>query len=683
MLLCLFVRAQDEDKNSIIEQRIESMVEALGEDDELDYTTLFDNLMFFFEHPLNINDATVEDLQELQLLDELEVNAIVNHISKYGALVNYFELNAIEGLSINTIRTIQPFIKVTLPADYQRITWKDIIKEGQSDLFLRYQTTLETQKGYAGIDEADLADNPNARYLGDRSRYYLRYRYTFRKNISFGFTGEKDPGEEFFAGTQKGFDFNSAHLLYSGRGVLNTLIIGDYQARFGQGLTMWSGLSFGKSSYVMQVKRVESGLRPYTSVDENLFMRGAAATVALGPVKLTAFYSQKQVDGNLTVVDTLDAELIGSFTSLQQSGFHRTQGELSDKDAVGERYIGGNLSFQKKRFHIGATGFVADYDAQFTRNTQLYNQFELDTSHYAVGGIDYAYGKNNWSFFGETSISDSKGIATVNGIMLALHPKLSVAVVQRHFDKEFQNLQANVFAEGSKPANESGIYAGLQADLNSRMSFSLYYDQFKFPWMRFLTDAPSVGHEYLAQFNYRPKRGYEFYVRYRQKLKGRNASDPEAIIDYPTSEVRQNFRIYASYPVSKSLKLKSRVEWVQYELQGNAIENGFMLYQDLIFKKLEWPISFAVRYALFDTESYNARVYAYETDLLYSWSIPAYYSRGSRFYLMAKIDVYRKIDLWLRYSVWKYNDRDVISSGLNEIEGNLKSDFKAQLRWRF
>jgi hypothetical protein len=68
---------------------------------------------------------------------------------------------------------------------------------------------------------------------------------------------------------------------------------------------------------------------------------------------------------------------------------------------------------------------------------------------------------------------------------------------------------------------------------------------------------------------------------------------------------------------------------------------------------------------------------------LYTWSIPAYYDQGSRFYFMVKWRVYRKVDLWLRYSQWHYSHRDDISSGLSEITGNKKGEFKAQLRVRF
>jgi len=89
-----------------------------------------------------------------------------------------------------------------------------------------------------------------------------------------------------------------------------------------------------------------------------------------------------------------------------------------------------------------------------------------------------------------------------------------------------------------------------------------------------------------------------------------------------------------------------------------------------------------LRFAVFDTDTYNARIYAYESDMLYNFSIPAYYSQGTRFYLNLKYSVTKYLDFWIRYSQSYYSDLDVISSGLSEIQGNTKSEIKAQIRIR-
>ena len=91
-----------------------------------------------------------------------------------------------------------------------------------------------------------------------------------------------------------------------------------------------------------------------------------------------------------------------------------------------------------------------------------------------------------------------------------------------------------------------------------------------------------------------------------------------------------------------------------------------------------------MRYALFQTDSYDARIYAYENDVPGSYSIPAYYSRGSRFYLMLDYNITRKIELWVRYSQTFYDNQTTISpGGLSEINGNTKSEIRTQIRFKF
>jgi len=95
------------------------------------------------------------------------------------------------------------------------------------------------------------------------------------------------------------------------------------------------------------------------------------------------------------------------------------------------------------------------------------------------------------------------------------------------------------------------------------------------------------------------------------------------------------------------------------------------------------PLSFSFRYGIFDTDSYNSRIYAYENDVLYTFTIPAYYNRGTRTYLTLRYKIKKGIDIWLRYGLTYYDNLNVISSGLEEIQGNHKSEIKAQIRFKF
>ena len=52
-----------------------------------------------------------------------------------------------------------------------------------------------------------------------------------------------------------------------------------------------------------------------------------------------------------------------------------------------------------------------------------------------------------------------------------------------------------------------------------------------------------------------------------------------------------------------------------------------MFYQNVKYKPIFSKLSFSVRYTFFNTESYNSRIYAYESDVLYKYSIPSFYEK--------------------------------------------------------
>ncbi|MCB0787026.1 MAG: hypothetical protein KDC02_22800, partial [Flavobacteriales bacterium] len=234
-----------------------------------------------------------------------------------------------------------------------------------------------------------------------------------------------------------------------------------------------------------------------------------------------------------------------------------------------------------------------------------------------------------------------------------------------------------------RATNERGLYTGIEVRPSREWSFNAYFDQWRFPWLRYQTDAPSKGHEFLGQVTWRPAKRFELYARYRFQQRERNSRNTVEGID-PLVDVDQtNYRFNATYQVSKSISLRTRVEAIDYDRSDAPKEHGFLIYQDLVHRPLRSSVELTLRVALFDTDTYDARVYAYESDLIGLFSIPPYYGRGMRMYGMVRMKLFRRVDLWLRYGTWLYNAQDRISSGLQEIAGDRRSDIKAQIRLRF
>jgi hypothetical protein len=83
-------------------------------------------------------------------------------------------------------------------------------------------------------------------YLGSPWRILTKYKFT-SGGFSGGFTMEKDPGEKLFTGNPPLPDFLSAHIAFSGSGLIRRIIVGDYSARFGQGTNINTGIQRGIS----------------------------------------------------------------------------------------------------------------------------------------------------------------------------------------------------------------------------------------------------------------------------------------------------------------------------------------------------------------------------------------------------------------------------------------------------
>ena len=669
-----------QDKDEIIQQRVEFISEQL-EDENIDLTNIVEQLNFYYEHPLNLNSATSDQLRDLWILSDIQINDLQLHIKLFGKLISQYELQSLEYWDMSTIKMVLPFIRVDDKLDQLHVGLKEAFKNGKFEVYLRYQDILENKSGYDDVVDSIL-ENSNSYYHGNSARYYTRLRFSYRTNLSVGITAEKDPGEQFFKGKQKyGFDFYSAHAFYKGGKYVKSVALGDYQVQIGQGLNFWSGYAFGKSADVTNVKKSANPLRAYTSVDETRFLRGAAVVLGVGDFSLTAFGSRKAVDASV-VVDSLleDQEFV---SSINLTGFHRTNSEIERKNALIENIYGANFQYAKRNFQVGVAAVSQGYNSEFIKDIQPYNQFDFRGKNSVALSADYSFVVKNFNFFGEISRTGYSGkTAVLSGILFSLDKRVSMAIVARDYDRAYQTFYNAGFAEGSRTQNERGLYAGLKLNLSRDFSINSYLDVFKFPWMKFQVDGPSDGYEIMIQPSYKPSRSLEIYTRFRQQMRQKNSRDSDGTITGLEDVLQRNYRINFNYKISEAFRLKSRVEYVTINRASNAPESGIIITQDLLYRPKSSPIDIALRYALFDTDSYDTRIYTFESNALYVFSVPAYYYKGSRAYALIRYTFLRKFDLWVRYGVSIFANRTSLGSGAEEIIGNTKTDVTIQLRMK-
>lgn len=694
----------NEQVDESINQNIEILSEQLQAEDG-DLSSLTDNWNYLKSHPINLNRAKREELEELQLLSDIQINNLIKHIAKNGNLITIYELQSVDGFDIASIKKILPFVYVSDNFNSAHFSAKEMFKDGKHEFVTRYQRILEHQAGY-GVSDSLKNAKPNNYYLGSPDRIFARYTFQYNNNVSFAIAGEKDAGESFVVGGNKidsipfndgtnnkraeykqtkGFDFYTGHIAIRNIKFVKTLVIGDYQATFGQGLTLWQGFAFGKSASPMNVKRYGAGIKPYRSFDENRFFRGAAGTFKLKRFELTALASYKKIDANATIADTSDngeIDVVG-VSSLEISGLHNTNSLMQDKGSIEQTIFGGNVSYNHRSLHVGATVQNMNLSAPLLKTPSLYNQFDFQGSHNFVGGLDYNYVFKNANLFGEYSMSVNGGKAFCQGLIVALDPKLTFIAHYRHFEKNFQNLYGNAISENTLPQNEKSIYLGMEAKLFKSLTFSVYLDQYKFGWLQSSKSAPSTGRDIFTQLNYTPTKKIDMYFRFRHRTKYENSSIDNAY-DYLVPFAQYNYRYNLSVQISPDIKLKSRIEYTHVDHAQQPDEEGVAFAQDLIYKKLKFPFTFTMRYAVFDTKGYDSRVYVYENDVLYGYSVPALYYKGQRAYFIVNWDITRNFEIWVRVAQTLYDNQTAQSVGsLNQIDSNHKTELKLQARLKF
>ncbi len=655
---------------------LEKLVDELlaGQDEDFNYEELYENLALLLSHPADLNLITAEQLRTLYILNEMQVQAIMEYRKSAGPFVSLYELQSIPLIDRLTFERLISFVTITdQQTTLNKTLFARIFNERNNYLILRYDRTLEDKVGYLNTT------TEASRYQGSADRLYMRFRTSRPGDFSLGFTAEKDAGEQIeWAPDRKqyGTGFISFHAQVLNKKKLKNLIIGDYQAQFGQGLVLGSAFGIGKNAEaVSTTRRASIGFMPYTSAYEAGYFRGVAASYQLSKsITLHGFYSTRWRDGNLQS----DSTGAWGISSLSTTGLHRTASEMANQNTVQEQNAAAVFSFSHKRLDAGLTLHHTQFGIPLQRDATPYNQFYFEGNANTNGSVYVNYTYRNMSLFSEAAYTFSKGASVIAGSMMSLTSALDVALLYRNYSRNYHSFYSNAISENSTPQNEQALYWGWKYTFSKKYWTSGYFDWFRFEWLRYRGYSPSQGHEWLLRFNYRPSRHVSFFAQMREENKIRNQSLESNL--YTTSNgTKHNYWINADYQATPTLSLRTRVQFSNYEYAGSKT-GGLALIQDITIQKNKFTLN--ARYALFDTDDYDNRLYVFEKDVWLAFSFPAYYGVGVRSYVLMQYSVSPAVVLWLRWARTTYSNADSIGSGSETIIGNIRNDLKFQARIR-
>jgi hypothetical protein len=657
------------------EQQAEDLVENT-KDDEMEDDSYIEQMQQFYRHPININTADEAGLNELKILTPLQIQSILQYRFFFGHFINLYELQAVPLLDIAIIAKLLPFITVNANPDFIN-SIQHRLKGGEHTILWRVSQILERSKGF----KADSATTSNF-YPGSPQKLLFRYKYQFKNVLQYGMIGEKDAGEQFFKGKQKmGFDFYTAHFFVRNLGIIRSLAIGDFTINLGQGLVQWQGLAFKKSAEVLNVKRQSAILRPYHSAGETNFHRGLGITLAKNWWQTTFFVSFKNIDANL-VQDTTQSR--GEYiSSLQTSGYHRTNSETSDKAIQQQLIYGGNYSVDINKLHIGLNGIQYKFKLPLQKGNDPYNSWALAGSDFGNYSLDYSLTYKNLHFFGEAAASSNFNKAFINGLLISTANNVDVSLLYRNVEMGYQSLYTNAFTENTYPNNEKGLYVGIEIKPSMAWRIDAYSDFYKFPWLKYRVNAPSGGSGFMIQANYKPNKLVEIYTRFRTESKPINFNVNGSALSPVVLQIRQNWRTQINVKVNTAITIRNRVEMIWFDKKGAQPESGVLTYFDILYNPMLKPLSASLRLQYFETDGYNSRLYAYENDILYSFSIPVLYDQGRRGYINVNYDLGKRWSIWARLAKTWYKGKTYIGSGLDEIAGNKRTEIKLQVAYRW
>lgn len=673
LLFCAKMMPQQNDWRLYLEQLAEEHAEDESANEAM-LENIFQELTMLENNPLNLNTVSRIQLERFPLLSFEQATHLANFLEKNRPIYTVYELRNVPSLDFNTIQLILPFFYAGEMVKVKPST-REMLKHGRNEIQFRLDKTLNKRAGYGEYPDSVLQQYPNRKYRGEDFYTSFKYSFTYQDKIQMGLVGEKDAGEPFFkSGYPKGYDHYGYHLIARDVGIVRTLALGDYRLSFGQGLILNNDFMLSKAWATSNMIRRTQDPKRHFSTAENGFFRGAAMVFNLKKITLTAFYSNKRFDANLSKFDEI--------TSFKTDGYHRTPGEMEKKNNAREQATGININYRKGDFQMGASGIFHVYNKNLNPTLRKYNIYYLRDSLNLNASIDYSYRWNRLSVAGETAWAKNGAIATTNMLQYSPSSQLAVSILYRHFPISYNALHAQAFSENSRVQNERGLFLGASFTPFRRISVTTYIDFFRFPWMQYLVDTPSKGVDFYLQASYAIHRESNVEIRYRYKQKERNftLSDNRVptVLPYNTQKIRLRY----NHVLKNGWGFRTTLDAAFYKRHSAVAEKGAMLSQNVTYRGAR-KIAGDFFAGFFFSDSYNARLYSYEKNILSTFYMPSFYGRGLRLALSSRYNITQKLSFSVKCGYTRYFNRETIGSGTEQIAGNSRTDIFSYLRWRF
>ncbi len=493
--------------------------------------------------PLEINLASRSRMVSSGLMSQYQVASLMDYRLRNGDVLSVSELATVDGFGEEYAEALEPFVS-----------------------FASNALPGQTEPGSKCLTHEVLA---RSAIKGNAFNYGAKYRMNYGETFEFSSaarTGYSD--KERFPPSAW-----SVNMTYFGKRRLGKVMIGDFNARFGQGLTLWSGMSMSGLSTSSSFSRRPSGLSPSWSWSGIGSHRGVAADFTAGRMVYSTFVS------------------FPGLRSWCESG----------KPAGISLMTGANVTRYSRNGQVSLTGYcLTDPMNMFVRPRG--GKLSVDFRH-SWRGVDY-FGEIAWDFVG-------KSPGAIFGTVFPLGGDWKLSSAVHSYSPDFGSDYTGGIRGWTKTSDEHGVAIGVEkagafltADLavkgrdRSRRQLRV---QFKLPLQLTRTSVLSVK----ITERFRP---YEEILKYR--------TGARCDLDWSSSGLSARYG-----PSDKpAWKLRGRIEGLLCRslaalsyLEGGRKTERFSAY---------------LRGTIFIVDNWDDRIYSYERDAPGNFTVPAYYGRG-------------------------------------------------------
>ena len=269
-------------------------LEELSEDE-------WERYRYLADHPLDLNACTRSAMLSSGLFSPFQAASLLDRRMRDGDILSYTELGYTDGFTPELARALSHFVvlrsrnppgKPSVPQLHVSLLLRTSCSGSSSVPAARAALQTAAAHSTSGANSTAFGKNPSAA----TSSFASGKNDPFSGSAAFGIkTAISLEGrlDAFWSArksySDRTFGPGTISLAIYGKSIPGRILLGDYSARFGQGLLLWSGFSIAGFSSVQSFRRNASGLSASSSFTRTL--HGIGLDLALGRSTISAVWS--------------------------------------------------------------------------------------------------------------------------------------------------------------------------------------------------------------------------------------------------------------------------------------------------------------------------------------------------------------------------------------------------------